>query len=205
MFTGLVQTIGTVIDSEPTPAGRCLRIQAEWCAAISHGDSISVSGCCLTVANEPVADGGPGVLDFDVVHETLARTVLGGFQAGARVNLETSCTPTTMLGGHVVQGHVDGVGTVKAVTSDGEWRVAVGAPCDLMPCITPKGSVTVDGVSLTVAAVDTDAECFELALIPVTLEKTTLGGLRVGDRCNLETDILARTVVHWLSHYQGRD
>ena len=206
MFTGLVQAVGQVRGIETTPAGARLVIDGSIQEQPALGDSICVSGCCLTLA-EPAERTGEGQtrMSFDVVHESLARTTLGGLRVGSRVNLETSCTPQTLLGGHIVQGHVEGVGEAVAVQRGDDWRMVIRPPSELMPCITPKGSVTIDGVSLTVASVDVESGAFGVAIIPTTLEKTTLGGLEVGTRCNLETDILARTVVHYARHYAGQD
>ena len=117
------------------------------------------------------------------------------------MNLEHAATPTTLLGGHIVQGHVDGVAEVVAVEQGPEYRVRMRPPASMMEFIAPKGSVCLDGVSLTVAALDAGAGWFEVALIPVTLQKTTLGGLKAGDRCNFEADSMAKTIVHWLKHF----
>lgn len=200
MFTGLVQAVGRVASVEARGAGVRLRVDPMgWGYAPGLGESISVSGCCLTVAG---LEGGPGgkTWAFDAVPETLAKTTLGGLAAGSRVNLEHAATPTTLLGGHVVQGHVDGVGVVETVLTEGEWRVRVRPPAGLMEYMTPKGSVCVEGVSLTLARVE-PREWFEVALIPVTLEKTTLGELRAGSRVNVEADVFAKTVVNWLRVY----
>lgn len=203
MFTGLVQAVGTVLSVQPERAGVRLVVDAgAWPHRPEVGESICVSGCCLTLA-APLSETG-GRLAFDVVPETLRMTTLGGLKNGSRVNLERSLAVGDLVGGHSVQGHIDGVGTVDRVTENGECRVTVRAPSDLMAYIVPKGSVAVDGVSLTVAAVDPARETFDVALIPTTLAKTTLGELRVGGRCNLETDILARTVVNYLKHYAQR-
>ncbi len=201
MFTGLVQAVGTVRRLEPSPAGVRLEVEpvgppGGWGYVPGLGESISVSGCCLTVAGV-----GGGAWAFDVVRETLSKTTLGGLAAGSLVNLEHSVTPTTLLGGHLVQGHVDGVGVVERVDRGADWRFRVRPPAGLMEYMTPKGSVAVEGVSLTLAAVDAAAGWFEVALIPTTLEVTTLGGLREGDRVNLEADAMAKTVVHWLKNF----
>jgi riboflavin synthase len=206
MFTGLVQAVGKVASVEPRPAGAGggvhLRVDPMgWGYRPEVGDSISVSGCCLTVAG---LEGPKGELwAFDAVPETLAKTTLGGLAAGSRVNLEHAATPTTLLGGHVVQGHVDGVGVVESVLTEGEWRVRVRPPASLMEYMTPKGSVCLEGVSLTLARVE-PREWFEVALIPVTLEKTTLGALRAGSKVNIEADAFAKTVVNWLKNYGSR-
>lgn len=198
MFTGLVQAVGTVASVERRGVGVRLGIDpGAWEYRPALGDSISISGCCLTVAGLEGA-----VWAFDVVPETLAKTTLGELAPGSRVNLEHAATPTTLLGGHVVQGHVDGVGVVESVTTESEWRVRVRPPAGLMEYMTPKGSVCVEGVSLTLARVE-PREWFEVALIPTTLEKTTLGNLRTGSRVNLEADVFAKTVVNWLHHYRS--
>jgi riboflavin synthase len=203
MFTGLVEAIGVVRAARPGASGVRLVVDpGAWNHRPEIGESIAVSGCCLTIAAESDASGGAMV--FDVVPETLTKTTLGGrIGVGSRVNLEHAATATTLMGGHFVQGHVDGVGTVERVDREEGWRVRVRPPSDLMPYVTPKGSVTIEGVSLTVAAVDPAAGWFEVALIPTTLDKTTLGDLKPGDGCNLEADVLAKTVVHYLRHYAG--
>ena len=145
------------------------------------------------------------VMAFDAIPETLARTTLGGLAVGDRVNIESCCTPETLLGGHVVQGHIEGVGEVSAVRTESGYEIEIRPPVELMPCITPKGSIAIDGISLTVASVDVAGGTFSVALIPTTLNETTMGALRVRDRVNLETDILARTLVHWVRNYAGRD
>ena len=198
MFTGLIQAVGKVAAVEPRPAGLRLLIDpGGWGHLAGEGESIAVSGCCLTVA---AAGGTGGTWAFDVIPETLAKTTLGKLRAGSRVNLEHAATPATLLGGHVVQGHVDGVGVVESVATAGEYRVRVRPPSGLMEYMTPKGSVCIEGVSLTIAEVQ-PREWFEVALIPVTLVKTTLGDLKAGESVNLEADVFAKTVVHWLKHY----
>jgi riboflavin synthase len=139
------------------------------------------------------------MLAFDVVAQTLALTTLGGLAPGQRVHLEPSATLATLLGGHLVQGHVDGVGTVASVRTSGEWRARITPPAHLMEYLAPQGSIAVQGVSLTLAAIAPPREAwFEIALIPTTLAKTTLGELRGGSRVNLECDVIAKHVVHWL-------
>lgn len=202
MFTGIVQARGQVAALDRNAFGARLAIDlAGWRPAgapIAPGDSICVSGVCLTVAG--IAGDR---LEFDVIAETLARTTLGDLRRGARVNLEPSLTASTPLGGHLVQGHVDGVGPVASVRSTAEeWRLTVTPPSDLMDYIVPKGSVAIDGVSLTIAAV-TESQV-QVALIPTTLRLTTLSELRQGDRVNLECDVVARTVVHWLRRQAGK-
>lgn len=201
MFTGLVQAVGRVAGVRETATGVRLEVDiGEWGHAAEPGESISVSGCCLTVVDTP--ERTRGRLAFDVVRETLGKTTLGGWREGQRVNLEHSVRAATLMGGHIVQGHVDGVGEVVRVKKDGEVRVTV-RPRDrgLMEYVTPKGSVCVDGVSLTVAGVDVERGEFEVALIPETLARTTLGEVAEGGEVNLEMDVVAKTVVHWVRHW----
>jgi len=198
MFTGIVEHQGEVRSVDASATGATLLIDPRgWSHRPSDGDSISVNGCCLTIRaprdDERATDGWR----FDAIPQTLAMTTLGALRAGDRVNLEHAATPTTLLGGHMVQGHVDGVATVATIRTDGEWRVRFAPPAELLPLINPQGSITVDGVSLTVAAVG-DA-WFEVALIPTTLERTTLGKLAVGSAVNIETDALARAVERLLT------
>lgn len=201
MFSGIIRTTGHIAAVEASPAGRRIVIDPEgWDHRPGVGDSIAVSGCCLTLAAPP---GPDGLLAFDAIPETLAKTILGRLHPGDRVNLETSVTAATAMDGHVVQGHVEAVGEVIGLVTEGEHRVRIRAPAALMPCIVPKGSVAIDGVSLTVAEVSPGERWFEVALIPTTLALTTLGRLTTGSGVNLETDILARTVVHVLRNYAG--
>lgn len=203
MFTGIVQAMGQVAATEPTAAGRRIVIDPMgWDYTPSPGDSISVDGCCLTVVNQPGSGGDSGARwMFDAVPETLAKTTLGDRRVGDLVNLEHAATASTLLGGHVVQGHVDGVAVVESVVTSPEWRVRFRPPAELMQYMTPKGSVCVSGVSLTLAAVDPAAGWFEVALIPTTLEKTNLKPLAKGSRVNIEADTLVKTMVHWMRHY----
>jgi riboflavin synthase alpha subunit len=198
MFTGIIQALGIILVASETAAGKRLTVSlAELAdAPISAGDSVCVSGVCLTVVK--VANGSA---HFDVVTETLRLSTLGAKIPQDRVNLELSLRGDSFVGGHFVQGHVDGVARVVAVSHDPrDWRISFEAPASCVPYIVPKGSVAVDGVSMTIAEVSGDR--FTLAVIPTTLEKTTLSGLRAGDQVNLETDILARTVVHYLQLMQ---
>jgi riboflavin synthase len=185
MFTGLVKEVGTVVSMD----GGRLTIEApETSQGVQLGDSIAIDGVCLTVV---AFDGG--TLGFDAVPETLARTALGTLDQGSRVNLEPALRAGDPLGGHYVQGHVDGVGAVKNVAPEGEGRrVRFEAPAELLKYIVEKGSIAVQGTSLTVAAVDEDG--FEVALIPHTLQATTLGQLEPEQPVNLETDVLAKYV-----------
>jgi riboflavin synthase len=184
VFTGLVEDLGTV---EETENGR-LRVRTRLAAELAEGDSVAVNGVCLTATAVQ-----NGAFAADVMGETLRRSALGAARPGARVNLELPVRAGGRLGGHVVQGHVDGVGRVRAVRVDGFARVLeVEAPADVLRYIVEKGSVAVDGVSLTVTAVGDDA--FAVSLIPETLERTTLGAATEGTPVNLEVDVLAKYV-----------
>ena len=180
MFTGLVQT-GTV----STASGR-LRVGAD--LELSEGDSVAINGVCLTATAVR-----PGGFDADVMPETLRRTALGALAEGDRVNLELPLRASDRLGGHIVQGHVDATGTVDSAVDDGFSRlVRISAPEELLRYVVEKGSIAVDGVSLTVAEVDDDG--FTVALIPETLERTTLGSAGPGRTVNIEVDVLAKYV-----------
>ena len=185
MFTGIVREIGTVAAFD---GARLVVTAPETAEGAAVGDSVAVSGACLTVV-----DAADGRLAFDVVPETLARTVLGSLEQGGSVNLEPSLRIGDQLGGHVVQGHVDAVGRVRSVEPEGNGRrVWVDAPETVVGYCIEKGSIAVDGVSLTVAAFDDEG--FEVALIPHTLAVTTLGRLEPGDGVNLEADVLGKVV-----------
>jgi len=205
MFTGIVQTTGRVAAATQGEFSTRLAIdRGGWRPhegrEVQLGDSICVSGVCLTVA---ALDGE--TLGFDVIAETLDRTTLGGLSAGDRVNLEPSVTGSQPMGGHFVQGHVDGVGEVVAVKSDpDEWRVTLQPPAALMAYMIPKGSVTIDGVSLTLAAVDDTAGTIDVALIPTTLDLTTMGDYAQDTRVNLECDIVSKTIVTHLDRLRTR-
>ena len=192
MFTGIIEHQGRVAALRPEAWGARLEIDAcGWAHAPGDGDSVAVNGCCLTVVGAP-RPGEP--LRFDVVPQTLALTTVGALRAGDAVNLEHAATPSTLLGGHLIQGHVDGVGEVLSVSnSGGEWRTRIGAPDSVAPFLLERGSVAVDGVSLTLAAVGPG--WFEVALIPATLAKTTLRERAAGSRVNLEADHLAKMVA----------
>ncbi len=199
MFTGLVQAKGRIAGLKPIAGNVQLRIDTMgWQPPVklSQGDSVCVSGTCLTLV-----DFNERELIFDVIAQTMKLTKLGKLRVGAMVNLESCLTPQSQLGGHFVQGHVDGVGTVRRVKNDAtEWRLTVVPPRELLDYLTPQGSVTIDGVSLTLARVGDDD--FDVALIPTTLNLTTLAELQPGDAVNLETDIIAKTIVHWLRRQQ---
>lgn len=201
MFTGIVEELGTVASIE----GSRLRL---WAGAVLDdaglGDSIAVNGCCLTLVDQGPAtgdeapDGATGWWEADLSDETWSRTCLGDLAPGHRVNLERPVRLVDRLGGHLVQGHVDGVGTITAPAPD----LAVSMPPELARYVVEKGSITVDGVSLTVVEARPDA--FTVALIPLTAELTTLGRKGVGDRVNLEVDVMAKYAERLLAgHLPG--
>jgi riboflavin synthase len=194
MFTGIVEELGEVVRL--TDAGGDSAVLAVHGSLVTsdarHGDSISVNGVCLTVI-----DNVDGVFTADVMGETLRRSSLGVLRPGSAVNLERAATVGSRLGGHLVQGHVDGVATIVAREPADEWEVLTFAlPADLARYVVEKGSITVDGVSLTVMAVSGDT--FSVGLIPTTLKLTVLGGKAVGDPVNLEVDIIAKYVEKML-------
>lgn len=199
MFTGLIADIGDVTALREDREGATLEIGTRLAGELSEGDSIAVNGVCLTATE--VREGG---FAAQAMRETLDRSALGGLGVGARVNLELPLRAADRLGGHVVQGHVDGTGTVSAVDEQGFSRVlrideddsaGEGEP-GIGRYLVEKGSITVNGVSLTVSALHEDG--FEVSLIPETLQRTNLGGAKVGDRVNLEADILAKHVERLL-------
>jgi riboflavin synthase len=186
LFTGIIQQRGKIVD--PPGAGSRLRVSADMLGGLPLGASVAVNGACLTVV-ETTGD----TASFDVVPETLERTTLGSIEAGDEVNLELPMAAEGRFDGHMVQGHVDGLGEVVSLRKDGgEVVLTIGAPEPLIEQIVEKGSIAVDGVSLTVTRVGQYR--FDVALIPHTLELTTLGSLRPGDRVNLETDMIAKYV-----------
>jgi riboflavin synthase len=193
MFTGLVESLGSVVAVIPEPPGMRLVVGAGALArGATVGESICTSGCCLSVVR---IDGER--LEFQLGPETLSRTTLGGLAPGSRVNLERSLRATDRLGGHIVTGHVDGLGSLAGRVEEGDWVTCrFAASPVLLAQMAGKGSVAIDGVSLTV--VDVDATTFGVALIPHTLEHTTLGRLAEGDRVNLETDLVFKYVARWL-------
>lgn len=219
MFTGLVQHVGRVARREEAAFGARFTIDVgawpqastqtsvgphappanapheAWSPPLALGESIAVSGCCLTLARiEEHGPGGAGrQLGFDVIHHTLRVTALGHLAVGHRVNLERSATPSTLLGGHIVQGHVDDLGRVEAVIRErGEWRIRIGLSAELARYLHPRGSIAVEGVSLTVAALDDHRGTFDVCLIPETLARSTLGERVEGDAVHLEVDCLAK-------------
>ena len=188
MFTGLVADLGTVSDVVATPDGVRLQVATSLAAEMSEGDSVAVNGVCLTAVS---ADAQ--AFTAEVMNETLRRSSLAEVSAGGRVNLELPLRAQDRLGGHVVQGHVDGVGAVSGVEDDGFARVVtIDAPPELLRYVVEKGSIAVDGVSLTVSSVSPDT--FAVSLIPETLERTNLGAAAPGTPVNLEVDVLAKYV-----------
>lgn len=199
MFTGIIEEIGEITAIAPSGDGWRLTVRAPKAAHDAvHGESIAISGVCLTVV-----DFTSDTFDADVMKQTLDVSALATASAGTRVNIEKAMPVGARLGGHIVQGHVDGTGEVLEVRPGAEWSVLrISLPTELAPLVVDKGSITVDGTSLTVSAVSepiaTDA-WFEVSLIPETLVSTTLGSRAGGDRVNLETDILARHVERLLA------
>ncbi|WP_182526719.1 riboflavin synthase [Nocardioides dongkuii] len=198
MFTGIVEELGAVETVEDQ--GDAVRLTVRAATVLEDaalGDSIAVNGCCLTVAART-----DDTWTADVMQETLDKTSLRGVQPGDRVNLERAVTAQTRLGGHIVQGHVDGVGHVVRRSPSEHWEVVeVAMPADLGRYLVDKGSITVDGVSLTV--VEAGPESFTVSLIPETLARTTLGSRQPGDRVNLEVDVIAKHVEKLLAHRDG--
>ncbi len=194
MFTGIVETRGEVVGLDPIGGDVRITISAkEYLESnINLGDSISVNGCCLTVV-ERQADR----LSFDVSKESMSLTLIQGWQEGTQVNLEMALLPTTRMGGHMVTGHVDGLATLTTLKQDARsWRMAFEVPQNLCKYIVKKGSITVDGISLTVNNVERNESnnIFDINIIPHTLKVTTLGNLEVGDRVHIEVDLIARYI-----------
>jgi riboflavin synthase len=204
VFTGIVEEVGTLVLREEQEDSAVLRIRAERVLdGVALGDSIAVNGVCLTVTGiEPDGADGAGVWSTDVMAETLSRSSLGIVAQGQPVNLERAVTPHTRLGGHMMQGHVDGVGHILARSAHEHWEVVrIALPAALARYVVEKGSVAVDGVSLTVSAVsevDVREPWFEVSLIPTTLRETTLGARAPGELVNLEVDVIAKYVERLL-------
>jgi riboflavin synthase len=200
VFTGIVEEVGTLVVREEQADSAVLRIRARRVLeGVALGDSIAVNGVSLTVTGiEPDGADGAGVWSTDVMAETLGRSSLGAAVAGQPVNLERAVTPQTRLGGHLLQGHVDGVGHVVARTPGEHWEVVrIALPPELARYVVEKGSIAVDGVSLTVSAVsvvDAVQPWFDVSLIPTTLRETTLGARAPGETVNLEVDVIAKYV-----------
>jgi len=206
MFTGLVTDVGRVTSVEDVNGIRRLSVESRYpLSSVQLGASIEHSGICLTVVDFGPTDAGGSWWTVEAIPETLSRTTLGSWTVGAQVNLELSLKLGDELGGHLVYGHVDGLGRVRSVAPDGDSRrirIEIAEP--LAKFLAEKGSITVDGVSLTVSAVGRSdgSEWFEVAIIPHTWQVTTLGALAAGDRVNLEVDMLARYVARMLEWRQ---
>ena len=186
MFTGIVSELGEVESVEAGADGARIRIKAKLAAELDEGDSVAVNGACLTATS-----AGRGAFEADVMRQTLGLTTLGELQRSAAVNLELPLRPSDRIGGHIVQGHVDGTATVAGTAEDGfARRLRLGLPDELLDYVVERGSVAIEGVSLTIAALADD--WIEVSLIPETLERTTLGALEPGDRVNVECDLMAR-------------
>lgn len=199
MFTGLIEDVGTVQAVERTDDGARLRISSPLAGELALGDSIAVNGCCLTAT----AINGSS-FETEAMNQTLQVTALGGVAEGHRANLELAMKATDRLGGHIVQGHVDGVGTVLSVEDDGfARRVRVELPPDLLRYVIDKGSVTLSGVSLTIA--ELGDSWAEVSLIPETLERTNLGEVEPGSKLNVECDIVAKYVERLVAPFAGKE
>ena len=202
MFTGIVEELGEVTARDVLSDSARLTIRgAVVTADAGHGDSIAVNGVCLTVAE--LLPGG--LFTADVMAESLNRSNLGDLQVGSRVNLERAAAVDSRLGGHIVQGHVDGTGRIVARTPSEHWEVVrIEMPAEVARYVVEKGSITVDGISLTVSALGSDpGDWFEVSLIPTTRELTTLGRAAVGTQVNLEVDVIAKYVERLLSRNTG--
>jgi riboflavin synthase len=192
MFTGLIADLGSVTALERSADGARLRIGTRLASQLAQGDSVAVNGVCLTAID--IRDGG---FAAEAMDETLRRSALGALEPGARVNLELALRADGRLGGHVVQGHVDGTGVVSEIREEGIARVlSIDTAPEVARYLVEKGSIAVNGVSLTVSALCEDG--FEVSLIPETLQRTNLGSMTVGDRVNLEVDVLAKHVERLL-------
>jgi riboflavin synthase len=197
MFTGIIKELGTVEAIESSADGARLRIRAELASELGEGDSVAVNGACLTATTVTGE-----TFEADVMHQTLELTTLGALAVGSGANLELPLRADERLGGHIVQGHVDGTATVAELVDEGfAKRVRVELPAELLPYVVEHGSVAIEGVSLTVARLDDPV--VEVSLIPETLERTTLGRLEAGDRVNVECDVLARYVRRQLETDAG--
>jgi riboflavin synthase len=198
MFTGIVEELGTVeaLDLLEGDAARLTIRGPKVTEDAKHGDSIAVNGCCLTVV-----ETGDGTFTADVMRETLQRTSLGQAAKGSQVNLERAVSAHARLGGHIVQGHVDGVGTIASRRPAERWEdVRISAAPEILKYVAEKGSIAIDGVSLTVTDVDDATGTFGVSLIPTTLELTVLGRNAVGDTVNLEVDVIAKYVERLLTN-----
>ncbi len=201
MFTGIIEGQATIVRIEPVHERIELEVDfgEELARGVRVGDSIALNGCCLTVAGLRGSQ-----LLFQAVPETLQRTSLSSRSVGDRINVERSLRADALLGGHIVQGHVDGTGVIRDLRKEGDdVRMQIGCPDDIGRLLVPKGSVAVDGVSLTV--VDAACDAFSVALIPYTLKETTLGERGVGDPVNIEVDVLGKYVYRYLEQLRDQD
>lgn len=199
MFTGIIRTTGTIESRKGSEAGDSFTVSApDLASSLSPGDSIAVNGVCQTVES---VDGGR--FSFTAVGETLKRTTLAGVAGGGRVNLEPAATPQTALGGHIVQGHVDGVGVVRSFQRVGkDHLLVVDVPPDVFACTVEKGSITIDGVSLTVAAPEPPGRV-TITIIPFTKDETIIGEYKEGTRVNVEADIIGKYVKKYIEQLHG--
>jgi riboflavin synthase alpha subunit len=194
MFTGLIESLGRIVAVTAAPAGLRVHVGADIASEAVQGESVCVNGVCLTVV-----ETGPQGLQFDVSPETLRVTTLGALNAGTLVNLERSLRADARVGGHFVQGHVDATGSIVDLVQEGDsYRLTVAVPASLMPLIVLKGSIAVDGVSLTVASIDDQRGRFDVQIIPFTWQHTRFSAARPGDAVNVECDILGKYVVRAL-------
>jgi riboflavin synthase len=199
VFTGLIQDVGTVEAVESSADGARLRIATPLAGEIALGDSVAVDGVCLTAT--ATSEGG---FDTEAMNQTLEVSALGGVEPGARVNLELAMRASDRLGGHIVQGHVDGVGKVLSIAEDGfARRLRLALEPQLLRYVVDKGSITLSGVSLTVA--DLGEDWIEVSLIPETLERTNLGSVGPGDGLNVESDLVAKYVERLVSPFAGKE
>jgi riboflavin synthase len=199
VFTGLIQEVGSVEALHSGADGARLRIATSLASEIARGDSVAVDGVCLTATSTD--DHG---FETEAMNQTLQVTALGDLGPGSRVNLELAMRASDRLGGHIVQGHADAVGTVVSIEDDGfARRLRVALPAKLMPYVVDRGSIGLSGVSLTVSALA--ADWVEVSLIPETLERTNLGGAEAGDRLNVECDIVAKYVERLLAPFAGKE
>jgi riboflavin synthase len=206
MFTGIITDVGTIDRVEQRGDLRVIVATGYDMAGVDLGASIACSGVCLTVVDKGAGGGAGGWFAADVSGETLSRTAAGQWTAGAKLNLERALKLGEELGGHIVTGHVDGIGEIVSVTAEGgSHRVVIAAGPDIAPFVAPKGSITLDGVSLTVNSVDDEPErvLIGVNLIPHTAAVTTLGNLHAGSPINIEIDVLARYLKR-MEHYRGR-
>jgi riboflavin synthase len=199
MFTGLIEDLGAVESIDRDGEGARLRISTQLATQIAEGDSVAVNGCCLTATNI-----GAAAFETEAMNQTLEVTALGGVEEGDRVNLELAMRASDRLGGHIVQGHVDGVGTVLSIEEDGfARRIRVEIPQELLKYVVDKGSITLDGVSLTVA--ELGETWAEVSLIPETLERTNLTLAEPGTKLNVECDVVAKYVERLMSPFARKE